>query len=107
MTLQDLTNNRDRIIKKIQWQMSGDAAARKMMVKPIMTKMVAMLGREDIAEMKPTMKNIDKFTDMATASWIKYSYNPMETMTRQEWNDFYDRREAAKRGSHSTFYYIM
>lgn len=102
MTLQDLTNNRERIIKKIQYQMTGDAAARQSMIKPVMTKMVAYLNREDYKSMKPTMGNIDKLTSVVTLSWIKYNYKP--SMTQSEKEAFEDRREEAKRSSHSTFY---
>lgn len=94
MTLQDLTNNRDRIIKKIKSQCSDPVA-----VKEVMTKMISWLNsREDIQSMKPTMSNIDKFTSMTTLSWLKNDYKPVVT---QEW---LEKREQAKRQSHSTFY---
>jgi hypothetical protein len=99
MTLQDLTNNRDRIIRNIQFQMSGDSAARKQMVIPIMTKMVAFLNNAKYSEMKPTMANIDKLTKSATESWIKYDYNPGSTMTTSEVNAFEIKREEAKYSS--------
>lgn len=102
MTLQDFTNNRERIIRKIQSKMNGDSAARQFMVKAVMTKMVSYLNREDYKSMKPTMANIDKLTLLVTLSWIKYDYKP--SMTQSEKEAFEDRREEAKRSSHSTFY---
>mgnify|MGYP002335986456 CR=1 FL=1 len=102
MTTQDLTNNRDRIIKKIQAQMSGDTSAKKMMVAPVMTKMLAMLPQ--FANEKATMANIDKLTIKATTSWIKYNYNPSATMTSSEVNAFDKKREDAARQSHSSFF---
>jgi hypothetical protein len=97
MTTQDLTNNRDRIIRKIQFQMDGDSAARNQMVVPVMTKMVAYLNNTKYSEMKPTMANIDKLTVAAAISWIKYDYKPFSSMTQSEVNAFEKRREEAKR----------
>lgn len=69
MTTQDLTNNRDRIVKKINSQI---ALATKENIVRVMTKMVAMLPQfEDV---KPTMANIDKLTMKATLNYIKYEH---------------------------------
>jgi len=94
MTLQDLKNNRERIIKNIKKQTSADNAIKEVMVKMI----VWLNGREDIQEMKATMANIDKFTSMVTFSWIKYDFKPVIT---EEW---LEKREQDKRQSHSTFF---
>ena len=103
MTLQDLTNNKDRITKKIQYQMLGDGTARQVMVKPVMAKMVAYLNsRAEYQAMKPTMANIDKLTSVCTLAWIKNDYKSM--MSQIEKDAFEAKREAAKIGSHSTFY---
>jgi len=78
MNLQDLTENRERIMKNIKKQSSEKEA-----IVGVMNKMVAWLNsREDIQEMKPTMGNVDKFTSMCIASWIKNDYKPIIT---EEW----------------------
>ena len=66
MTTQDLTNNKERIIKKIRTQIS---LATKENFIGVMTKMVAMLPQ--FADDKATMSNIDKLTIKATLSYIK------------------------------------
>ena len=67
MTIQDLKNNRERVIKAINYQTTMPNA-----VKEVMEKMVKWLEiREDIKLMKGTKSNIDKFTTMAINSWIK------------------------------------
>lgn len=97
MTLQDLTTNRERIIKRIQSYMTGDVTARHAMVKPVMAKMVAYLNREDVKILKPTMANIDKLTATVTNSWIKYNY--ASSMTQSEVEAFEVKREEAKYSS--------
>lgn len=67
MTTQDLTNNKERIIKKIKFQITLANAEN---IKGVMTKMVAMLPQ--FADDKATMANIDKLTMKATLSYIKY-----------------------------------
>lgn len=67
MTLQDLTDNRDRIIRKIKFQIT---LATSENIKSIMSKMVAILP-QFYAE-KPTKANIDKITMKAITAYIKY-----------------------------------
>ena len=57
MTTQDLTANRDRIIRKINSQITK---ATNDNIKAVMTKMIAMLPL--FANEKATMANIDKLT---------------------------------------------
>lgn len=66
MTIQDLTNNKARIIKKIQSQITLATAEN---IKSVMTKMVAMLPQ--FVNEKTTMGNIDKLTIKATLSYVK------------------------------------
>ena len=66
MTTQDLTNNRDRIIRKINSQITKATSEN---IKAVMTKMVAMLPQFESE--KATMANIDKLTMKATLSYIK------------------------------------
>lgn len=66
MTTQDLTNNRDRIIRKINSQITKATSEN---IKVVMTKMVAMLPQFESE--KATMANIDKLTMKATLSYIK------------------------------------
>lgn len=80
MTLQDLTENRDRIIKNIKRQVVYSNANDA--VKGVMTKMVAFLGREEYSAMKATKANIDKLTAACVKSWIK---NSMNVSITQEW----------------------
>lgn len=82
MTTQDLTNNRERIVKKIKSQIS---LATKEQIIDVMKKMVAMLPQ--FAEEKPLMKNIDKLTIKATLSYIKHGL----VRTAQQ-NESLDRR---------------
>lgn len=90
MEIQDLKNNRDRIIKVIARQCTQFP---ELATKEIMTKMLVWLGsRSDIQDMKPTSANIDKFTTMVTLSWLKNDYKPVVT---DEW---LAKREAIKRG---------
>jgi hypothetical protein len=86
MTLQDLKNNRDRIIRNIMNQSSEEAA-----ISGVMNKMSSWLNsREDIKNMNPGKANIDKFTAMAITHWIKNDYKPVIT---DEW---LTKRESAK-----------
>ena len=66
MTTQDLTNNKPRIIRKINSQITK---ANSENIKAVMTKMVAMLPQFESE--KATMANIDKLTMKATLSYIK------------------------------------
>lgn len=66
MTIQDLTENRDRIISKINFQITK---ATNENVKAVMSKMIAMLPQFE--NEKATMSNIDKLTMKATLSYIK------------------------------------
>lgn len=66
MKLQDLTDNRDRIIRKINSQITKATSEN---IKAVMTKMVAMLPQFESE--KATMANIDKLTMKATLSYIK------------------------------------
>lgn len=67
MTTQDLTNNRERIVKKIKSQIS---LATKEQIIDVMKKMVAMLPQFE--NEKPLMKNIDKLAIKATLNYIKH-----------------------------------
>ena len=94
MTTQDLSNNRDRIIKNIK-----SLCSTKEAVAGVMNKMVAWLAsREDIKSMKATKANIDKFTTMCANSWLKNDFKPVVT---EEW---LKQREQKVRESHSNFY---
>ncbi len=66
MTTQDLTNNRERIIAKIKFQIT---LATSDNIKSVMTKMVAMLPQ--FADLKATKGNIDKLAMKAITSYIK------------------------------------
>lgn len=66
MTTQDLTNNRDRIIRKINSQVTKATSEN---IKSVMVKMIAMLPQFE--NEKATMANIDKLTMKATLSYIK------------------------------------
>ena len=66
MTTQDLSANRDRIIRKINSQITK---ATNDNIKAVMMKMIAMLPQ--FANEKATMSNIDKLTMKATLSYIK------------------------------------
>lgn len=66
MTTQDLTKNRDRIIRKINYQITKATSEN---IKSVMTKMVTMLPQFESE--KATMANIDKLTMKATLSYIK------------------------------------
>lgn len=66
MTTQDLTNNRDRIIRKINSQITKSTSEN---IKSVMVKMIAMLPQFE--NEKATMANIDKLTMKATLSYIK------------------------------------
>jgi len=61
MTLQDLKNNRERILNQIPSYYD---------VKKIMGMMVNMLKEGD----NPTMKNIDKMVKVAKDHWVKYFF---------------------------------
>lgn len=67
MTTQDLSNNRDRIISKIKYQIT---LCTQQNIVDVMNKMIAMLPQ--FADQKPTMANIDKLTAKATQNYIKY-----------------------------------
>lgn len=66
MKIQDLTDNKERIIRKINSQITK---ANSENIKAVMTKMVAMLPQFESE--KATMANIDKLTMKATLSYIK------------------------------------
>jgi uridine kinase len=82
MTTQDLTDNRDRIIKNIKRQ----GVAKMEDIKGVMLKMVQFLNRADYSQMRPMMKNIDKLTDECARSYIKYDMD--HSMTTNERDDF-------------------
>jgi hypothetical protein len=84
MTTQDLSNNKERIIKKIKSQIS---LATQENIKSVMVKMIAMLPQFD--NEKATMANIDKLTIKATLSYIKND----KVSTSNQKNDFEIRRE--------------
>lgn len=67
MNIQDLTNNRDRIISKIKFQIS---LATEENIKSVMAKMVAMLPL--FINDKATKANIDKLTTKALISYLKH-----------------------------------
>jgi len=67
MKTQDLTNNKERIIKKIKYQIT---LCTQENIKDVMVKMVAYLPR--YADKKPLMSNIDKITNEAISNYIKY-----------------------------------
>lgn len=67
MTIQDLTNNRERIIKKVKFQIT---LATQENIKGVMSKMIAFLPQYE--GQKPLMKNIDKLTMRAIESYIKH-----------------------------------
>jgi glucokinase len=73
MTIQDLTNNKSRIVKIINYQITK---ATQQNIKSVMVKMVAMLPQ--FADDKATMSNIDKLTMKAISSYLKYDhvFNP-------------------------------
>lgn len=66
MTTLDLSNNKERIIKKIKSQIT---LATKENIVAVMNKMIAMLPQFE--NEKPTVKNVDKLTMKATLSYIK------------------------------------
>lgn len=66
MKIQDLTDNKERIIRKINSQITKSTSEN---IKAVMTKMVAMLPQFESE--KATMANIDKLTMKATLSYIK------------------------------------
>ena len=67
MTLQDLTKNKERIIKKINYQIT---CATKKNILDVMNKIVAIMGTDNLE--KPTMANIDKLTMKAINYYIKF-----------------------------------
>ena len=70
MTTQDLTNNRDRIIRKINFQITKATSEN---IKSVMVKMIAMLPQFE--NEKATMANIDKLTMKAITNYLKYSHS--------------------------------
>lgn len=68
MTIQDLTKNKERIIKKINYQITY---ATKQNVLDVMNKIVAIMGTDNLE--KPTMANIDKLTMNAINYYIKFN----------------------------------
>ena len=70
MTIQDLTNNRDRIIRKINFQITKATSEN---IKSVMVKMIAMLPQFE--NEKATMANIDKLTMKAITNYLKYSHS--------------------------------
>jgi hypothetical protein len=69
MTTQDLTENRNRIIAKINYQITKATSEN---IKAVMNKMVAMLPQ--FVSDKPTKANIDKLTMKAITNYIKYNH---------------------------------
>lgn len=67
MTTQDLSNNKERIIRNIKKQITG---CTKNNVVDVMNKMISLLPQFE--DKKPLMKNIDELTYKATISYIKY-----------------------------------
>lgn len=67
MTTLDLTKNKERIIKKIKFQIT---LATKDNIIGVMNKMIVMLPQFE--KEKATMANIDKLTMKAILSYIKY-----------------------------------
>lgn len=77
MTLQDLTDNRERIIRKIKFQIT---LATNENIKAVMSKMVAMLPQ--FSNDKATMANIDKLTMKAITNYVKYSLKFTEAQAK-------------------------
>jgi hypothetical protein len=69
MKLQDLTENKNRIVAKIKYQITKATTENQILV---MKKMVAMLPQFE--NEKPTKANIDKLTAKAIASYIKHNH---------------------------------
>lgn len=70
MTLQDLKNNRNRIIRSI------DNGAD---VKKVMNQMVIWVeNAPEYIKAKPLMKNIDKLVREACENYWKYDYTPTQ-----------------------------
>jgi hypothetical protein len=69
MNTQDLTENRNRIIAKINYQITRATSEN---IKAVMIKIVAMLPQFE--NEKPTKANIDKLTMKAITSYIKYGH---------------------------------
>ena len=90
MTTQDLTNNKDRIIRKINSQITKATYEN---IKAVMTKMVTMLPQFESE--KATMANIDKLTMKATLSYIKTG----RTYTAEQANAVYATYQAKQRES--------
>jgi len=80
MTTQDLTTNRDRIIRNINYQTTNKGA-----VIGVMTKMVVWLNaKSDLQDQKATMANIDKLTRACILSWIKYDDKTVYTKNQND-----------------------
>ena len=86
MTTQDLTKNRDRIIRKINFQITKATSEN---IKSVMVKMIAMLPQFE--NEKATMANIDKLTMKAITNYLKYSHS-----YTQEQSEAVDAAYAAK-----------
>ena len=93
MTLQDLTNNRDRIIRRIKSQITMATSEN---IKSVMVKMIAMLPQFE--NEKSTMANIDKLTMKATLSYIKSGIKFTETQ-KQVIADNYEAKQRESRPS--------
>jgi len=86
MTIQDLTDNRDRIIKNINFQSKSKGA-----IVGIMNKMVArLISNSNLQAQKATMGNIDKLTRSCTESWIKY--DDKTVYSKNENDEFNEKR---------------
>lgn len=86
MTITDLTGNRDRIIRNVNFQTRSKGA-----LLGVMTKMAARLvASPDLQSQKATMANIDKLTRACTESWIKY--DDKAVYTRNENDEFNEKR---------------
>ena len=78
MTVQDLKNNRSRIIKKLKYQGVD--------VSYCMNEMVSFLNNDFYKECKPLMKNIDKLIKDSVAWDFKHEYVSTDTRSMGEIN---------------------
>ena len=69
MTTQDLTNNREAIIREIRRQVTMATSEN---IKAVMTKMLAMLPQ--FAAEKGTKANVMKLATKAISSYLKYGH---------------------------------
>lgn len=82
MTVQDLKENRDRIIKAVKNQNAD--------LKWTMEKLVTMVEWPDYINEKPLMKNIDKMTAKAIDLFFKNGYN--RSYTKDQMDEFNEKR---------------